>query len=411
MAKKYKIDLHTPFKNLSADKRQHILHGTKETFEIDYVFDNGNTKKFKTRFEGVVPFLQRKYKESDVNDSVTKRISQYITEIECPLCGGYRLKEASLNVFIAGINIGQLADYSVKEAIAFFKGLDLTHKQATVAKNILTNIRERLQFLSDVGLEYITISRRANTLSGGEAQRIRLATQIGTRLEGIIYVLDEPSIGLHARDNGRLIKNLKALSEIGNTVVVVEHDEDIMHEADHIIDIGPGAGVHGGEIVFAGSYAEILKDKHSETGQFLANKKQVSLSNKRTKPKHFLMLTGARENNLENVSVEIPLERLAVVTGVSGSGKSSLIMDILAPYLLNKLNRANQKIGKFDKISGIEHLDKAIIVDQSPIGKTPHSNIATYTGLFTPIREVFAASQEALRRGYDVGRFSFNTRG
>lgn len=411
VAKKYNIDIQVPYKKLSGSAREIILHGVTESFEIDYMFDNGNTKKFKTRYEWIIPFLERKYRESDTNDTFTKRIAQYMTEIECPVCNGYRLKEAPLNVLLSDVNIGQVADYSVKEAIQFFASLDLSNKQSIVAKNILTNIRERLQFLSDVGLDYITISRRANTLSGGEAQRIRLATQIGTRLEGIIYVLDEPSIGLHARDNGRLIKNLKALSEIWNTVVVVEHDEDIMHEADYIIDIWPGAWVHGGEIVFSGTYDEIIRDTVSETGQFLANKKRVLLPQKRGKPKKFVSITGASENNLKNVSVEIPLEQLAVVTGVSGSGKSSLIMDILAPYLLNKLNRANQKVGRFGKITGIEHLDKAIIVDQSPIGKTPHSNIATYTGLFTPIREVFAASQEALRRGYDVGRFSFNTRG
>ena len=316
-----------------------------------------------------------------------------------------------ISVLVWGKNIGELTELSVEDSRIFFDTLTFTSEEKQIVVAIMKNITERLEFLSGVWLEYVTLSRRANTLSGWESQRIRLATQIGTRLEGIIYVLDEPSIWLHPRDNQRLIKNLKRLASIGNSVVVVEHDEDIMHESDYIIDIGPRAGIHGGEVIFSGTYGEILKDKKSETGAYLSYKKNVERKNfVFDKPTKYIAILGAEENNLKNINVRIPLNCLTVVTGVSGSGKSSLIVDILSNKIMNHFHGSAVHIGKHRSVEGLENIDKAIIIDQAPIGKTPHSNIATYTGVFTFIREVFAASHEAQKRGYWPGRFSFNTK-
>ncbi len=415
LCKKYKIPFDTPYAKLTAEAKQKILHGVEDTFEISHVskFDTGSTHR--ARYEGVIPNLERRFTENDGTNAMTestfqKRIAPFVSEIVCPECHGHRLNRESLSVQVGGKNIGELCNLSVESSRVFFRDLKLTKEEQKISVLIFKNIVERLEFLEGVGLSYVTLSRRANTLSGGESQRIRLATQIGTRLEGIIYVLDEPSIGLHPRDNGMLIENLKRLAAIGNTVVVVEHDEDIMRECDYIIDIGPHAWVHGGEVIFSGTYAEILKDPTSETGKYLSWAKQVTRANRVKPGKTHIAITGARENNLKNISVEIPTACITAVTGVSGSGKSSLIMDILANYALNYFNDSNHQTGKFETITGLESLDKGIIIDQSPIGKTPHSNIATYTGVFTYIREVFAASLEAQKRGYGPGRFSFNTR-
>ncbi|MCK9272823.1 excinuclease ABC subunit UvrA [Candidatus Gracilibacteria bacterium] len=412
LCKKHKINCNKPYHSLTKEEKNLILNGSSETLEVSFAFDYGDDKTFKTKYEGVIPNLIRKYRESDnISETSLKKINQYITEMECDECDGYRLKKEYLNIFVGGKNIGELTNLSVAKSIDYFKKLKLNETEKIISKNIFKNICERLEFLGGVGLDYITISRRANTLSGGESQRIRLATQIGTKLEGIIYVLDEPSIGLHSRDNNMLIKNLKKLASLGNTVIVVEHDEDIMRESDYIIDIGPRAGIHGGEIVFEGKFDEILKDKNSDTGAYLSNKKIVKLEKKPRKIQGFIEIIGAKENNLKNIDVKIPLGLLTVVTGVSGSGKSSLALDILSNYLLNSFLRSSRSVGKVKEIKGIELLDKVIIIDQSPIGKTPHSNVATYTGVFTHIRDVFALTQDAQKRGFGIGRFSFNTKG
>ncbi|MDD2515991.1 MAG: excinuclease ABC subunit UvrA [Candidatus Gracilibacteria bacterium] len=412
MCKKYHINMNKKYSLLTKQEKNQILYGTPETFEIPYIFEDGQKRLFKMKYEGVIPNLERKYHNPETGEAVLKKISSYVTETECEVCTGFRLKKDYLNVFVGGLNIGQLAKLSVSDSIEFFSKIKFTDREKEISKNILKNIIERLEFLNGVGLAYMTISRRSNTLSGGESQRIRLATQIGTKLEGIIYVLDEPSIGLHSRDNNMLIANLKRLSENGNTVITIEHDEDIMKNSDYIIDIGPGAGLHGGNIVFAGTYEEILKDERSVTGQYLSNKLQVELENKNRKPYGFLEIIGATENNLKNVDVKIPLGVFNVVTGVSGSGKSSLMIDILSNHLLRKLNRATSYVpGKFREIKGIENLDKIIMIDQSPIGKTSHSNVATYTGVFNHVRDLMATTQEAQRRGFLSGRLSFNTKG
>ncbi len=412
VCKTEKIDINTPWKKLSEKDRKKILFGVPGYFEMNYVSKGSEGKIHRSRYEWLIPNLERRFMEAESStDAFFKRISAFATEQVCRSCQGYRLKRDYLAVRIHGKNIGELVSMSVEESIYFFEKLILTKEQEYIAKPVLKNIRERLEFLSGVWLDYVTLSRRANTLSGGESQRIRLATQIGTRLEGIIYVLDEPSIGLHPRDNDMLIANLKRLATIGNTVVVVEHDEDIMRESDHIIDIGPGAGVHGGEVLFSGTYDDLLSSK-TETALYLACKKNVERRHPMSKkPKEFIEIYNASENNLKNINVRIPLECMTVVTGVSGSGKSSLVMDILSQALLNHFNKSSLPVGRHDRIDGMSNIDKAIIIDQSPIGKTPHSNIATYTGVFTYIREVFAASLDAQKRGFWPGRFSFNTRG
>ena len=414
-----KIDMHVPFGELGEKEKKKILYGVPGTFEIPYVGKHDDGKIHKARYEWLIPNLERRYTESDVgNDAFFKRISNFATEQICRSCGGHRLKKEYLSVLVWGKNIGELTSLSVEDSRKFFEKLVFTKEEQEVVYGIMKNITERLEFLSGVGLDYVTLSRRANTLSGGESQRIRLATQIGTRLEGIIYVLDEPSIGLHPRDNEMLIKNLKRLAEIGNSVIVVEHDEDIMRESDYIIDIGPRAWVHGGEVIFIGTYEDILSAKNSETGEYLSWQKHVERRHfvDITSPNFakwstgYIAIMGAEENNLKNINVRIPLWCLTVVTGVSGSGKSSLIIDILSNKIMNHFHDSAVNIGKHRSIEWLDNIDKAIIIDQSPIGKTPHSNIATYTWVFTYIREVFAASHEAQKRGYGPGRFSFNTK-
>lgn len=415
VCKKYKIKMNVKYFELWEKERNIVLNWLPwEQFEILFTTEDWINRVFKTRYEWVIPNLERKYKESDrTSEYSLKKLNQYITEITCPDCNGYRLKNEYLNIFVNNLNIWQLADLDVRKNLDFFKKLlpTLTESQAKIAKNILKNIIERLEFLSWVGLDYVTISRRANTLSGWESQRIRLATQIGTKLEGIIYVLDEPSIGLHPRDNGMLISNLKKLSQNWNTVIVVEHDEDIMRESDYIVDIWPWAWIHGGNVCFAWTFAEILKNNTTETWQYLSNKKVVKINKKNRKITDYIEIIGAKENNLKNIDVKIPLWVFTVVTGVSWSGKSSLILDILSNHLLNYFYSSIHQEGKFLKIKWLDKLDKVIIMDQSPIWRTPHSNIATYTWVFTHIREVFSLSQEAMKRGYWPWRFSFNTRG
>lgn len=406
------IALNVPFGALSKAHKKILLYGTEGTFEIIPKNSKYAEKAYRSRYEGLIPYLQRRYRDIEAaGDNFAKRIQQFVTEAPCDVCGGHRLKRSSLSVLVGGNNIGQIAGLSVDASLEFFRSLKLSVEKAHIAKDVLKNIVERLEFLAHVGLGYVTLDRKAGTLSGGESQRIRLATQIGTRLEGIIYVLDEPSIGLHPRDNKLLITAIRRLAEIGNTVLVVEHDEDIMLAADHIVDVGPGAGVHGGKILFSGLIEDLLADTASETGAFLAHRKNVSLPIRKREPSHFITLSGARENNLQNLEVEFPLGLLTVITGVSGSGKSSLIMDTLAPLALNAINGSSLPAGKHESIRGLDKIDKVILIDQSPIGRTPHSNIATYTGVFTAIREVFAGTIEAQKRGYGPGRFSFNTKG
>lgn len=335
-----------------------------------------------------------------------------MNEINCPECKGERLKKESLSVTVGGINIIDFTKFSISEALDFINNLKLTEREMMIGERILKEIRERLGFLKSVGLEYLTLSRSSGTLSGGESQRIRLATQIGSSLMGVLYILDEPSIGLHQRDNDKLIETLKHLRDIGNTLIVVEHDDDTMLAADHIVDIGPGAGVNGGEVIFSGTVDELLKSENSVTGQYLSGKKKIPLPEKRRKGNgNYLIIKGAAENNLKKINVKIPLGELICVTGVSGSGKSSLVNEILYKHLAAKLNRAKIRAGKFKSIEGLENLDKVICIDQSPIGRTPRSNPATYTGVFTDIRELFAQTSDAKTHGYGAGRFSFNIKG
>ena len=405
------INSKKPWKNLPEKDKKKILYGVPGSFEISYIGKQNDGKIHKSKYEWLIPNLERRFVEAEsVNDAYMKRIANFATEKVCRSCNGYRLQKPFLSIRINGKNIGELASMSVEDSRIFFHELVLNSSEKHIAAPILKNITERLEFLAGVWLEYVTLARRANTLSWGESQRIRLATQIGTRLEWIIYVLDEPSIGLHPRDNDMLTANLKRLASIGNTVIVVEHDEDIMRESDYIVDIWPGAWVHGWQVLFSGTYNELLKSD-TETAKYLWNIKTVQRKNPITKaPKQFIEIYGARENNLKNINVRIPLECMTVVTGVSGSGKSSLIMDILANKLLNYFNGSSISVWQHDRVEGMANIDKTIIIDQSPIGKTPHSNIATYTGVFTFIREVFAASLDAQKRGFWPGRFSFNTK-
>ena len=409
VGKKYKVRTRVPYGELTKEETHRVLYGTWETmYKVHFESEDGFANTYNSKFEGVINTLNRRFFESQSFDD--NKIVDYVTEIDCPLCEGKRLKKESLTVFIKNKDIGDLTMMNVTHSLDFLKSLGLTGSRDKVSKNIIKNIVERLEFLEGVGLEYITLARKANTLSGGESQRIRLATQLGTKLEGIIYVLDEPSIGLHPRDNDMLIENLKRLRDIGNTLIIVEHDEDIMRESDHIIDIWPGAGIHGWEIIFEGTFKEIIKDKNSSTGQYLSGKKKINIERKKRTRTHFLELKGVTHHNLVNVDVKFPLANFNVVTWVSGSGKSSLINDTLASYVLNKLNGASHQHWKFREIKGLEYLDKALVIDQSPIGRTPRSNPATYTGVFTNIRDIFAATYEAQVRGYSAGRFSFNTK-
>jgi len=408
VAERYGFSLHVPTGQLTKDQLDKILYGTgNETYRISL----GGGRTFETTYEGVIPNLERRHKETD-SDFIRADIERFMVERPCYACKGKRLKPEVLAITVANHSIMDICDMSIDEAIEFFRNVKFSDKEMQIVHQVLKEINARLGFLQDVGLNYLTLLRSANTLSGGEAQRIRLATQIGSGLQGVLYVLDEPSIGLHQRDNDRLIRTLKHLRDLGNTVLVVEHDEDTIRTADYLLDIGPGAGIHGGRVVAQGTPEEVAKNPDSITGQYLSGKKTIAVPKKRRAGNGGkLVIRGARENNLKNIDVEIPLGKLVVVTGVSGSGKSSLINDILAKELQARLMRANTVPGRHDEIEGIKQLDKAIIIDQSPIGRTPRSNPATYTGLFTPIRELFASTPEAKLRGYQAGRFSFNVKG
>ncbi len=411
LAEKYGFTLDTPFNKISSEGQRAIFYGTNgERIKIVRQNEYGSGT-YMADFEGIVNNLERRYRET-TSDWSRREIEQYMTESPCPDCKGARLKPGPLAVTVGGINIKEFTDMSIGDELAFIEGLVLNEKEQIIGKQIIKEIKSRLRFLCNVGLDYLTLSRSSGTLSGGESQRIRLATQIGSSLMGVLYILDEPSIGLHQRDNEKLLQSLKNLRDLGNTLIVVEHDEDTMNEADFIVDVGPGAGVHGGEIVCAGTVDEIKKCKNSLTGQYLSGTKKIEVPEKRRKGNgKFLEIKGARQNNLKNIDVKIPLGELVVVTGVSGSGKSSLINEILYKKLASELNNARKFSGKHDEILGIEHLDKVIDIDQSPIGRTPRSNTATYTGVFNDIRTLFAQTQDAKAKGYDAGRFSFNVKG
>ena len=410
IAKKYNISLDTPFKDLPKEAADAFLYGTKDRLELQIIDSFGGGVRY-SKFEGIINNLERRYKESSSEYSKSE-IADCMNEINCPECKGERLKKESLSVTVGGINIIDFTKFSISEALDFINNLKLTEREMMIGERILKEIRERLGFLKSVGLEYLTLSRSSGTLSGGESQRIRLATQIGSSLMGVLYILDEPSIGLHQRDNDKLIETLKHLRDIGNTLIVVEHDDDTMLAADHIVDIGPGAGVNGGEVIFSGTVDELLKSENSVTGQYLSGKKKIPLPEKRRKGNgNYLIIKGAAENNLKKINVKIPLGELICVTGVSGLGKSSLVNEILYKHLAAKLNRAKIRAGKFKSIEGLENLDKVICIDQSPIGRTPRSNPATYTGVFTDIRELFAQTSDAKTHGYGAGRFSFNIKG
>ena len=406
------FDLNTPFKDLPAKTRAAILDGKDYKVEVSYRNRFGRERRYTSGFEGVKAYIKRKHEETE-SDFARDRYEQYMRQVACPSCGGARLNPTILGVKVGGKSIADITDLSLADALSFVRGLHLSAREAKIGEQVLKEIDARLQFLLDVGLDYLTLSRSAGTLSGGEAQRIRLATQIGSGLVGVLYVLDEPSIGLHQRDNRRLIETLTKLRDMGNTLIVVEHDEDTMREADWIVDVGPGAGEHGGEIVHSGSFEELLKNTKSITGDYMAGRRtiEVPASRRPVDKKRQLTVHGARENNLKNVTASFPLGVFTAVTGVSGSGKSTLVNDILYTSLANKLNGAKQVPGRHKSIDGLEHLDKVIHVDQSPIGRTPRSNPATYTGVFDHIRKLFAETSEAKMRGYTPGRFSFNVKG
>lgn len=408
----YTIPMDVPVKDIPKDKMDKILYGSgKEKIHFEFTNDYGSMHKKDIEFEGVLPNIERRFKDS-TSDYVREQMEKYMTEQPCHSCKGHRLKAETLAVKIKGQNISEATRHSIKEMYDFFSAVELTEKEKQIANLIIREVVERLKFLLDVGLNYLTLARAAGTLSGGEAQRIRLATQIGSRLTGVLYILDEPSIGLHQRDNDRLIATLENMRDLGNTLIIVEHDEDTMMAADHLIDIGPGAGVHGGQIIAQGTPKQVMKDKNSITGQYLSGKKFIPLPLERRKQDgRKLTIKGATENNLKNVSVDIPLGQFIAVTGVSGSGKSTLVNEILYKSLASKLNRAKVKPGAHKAIEGIEQLEKVIDVDQSPIGRTPRSNPATYIGVFDDIRDVFAMTNEAKVRGYKKGRFSFNVKG
>lgn len=409
----YGFDIEVPFSQLSKKFQNIILNGSKEEIEFVYVNDRGDKIKRKHAFEGVLNNMARRYKETESN-AVREELAKYITNRPCLDCSGSRLRREARYVFLDNTNLPMVAEKSIGEALEFFETLELSGQRAKIAEKILKEIRERLSFLVNVGLNYLSLSRSAETLSGGEAQRIRLASQIGAGLVGVMYVLDEPSIGLHQRDNERLLNTLIHLRNLGNTVIVVEHDEDAIRAADHIVDIGPGAGVHGGNVIAQGTAEEIMQVEESLTGQFLSGKQKIEIPAKRMPydESKVLTLKGARGNNLKGVQLDVPVGLFTCITGVSGSGKSTLINDTLFPLAQNALNRAERTdVAPYDSIDGLAHFDKVIDIDQSPIGRTPRSNPATYTGLFTPIRELFAGTQEARARGYNVGRFSFNVRG
>ena len=407
---KYGFSMDTPVEEISQEGMDALLYGTgKDKIEITYEGARGMSS-YTTGFEGIIPTLERRYRETS-SDAMKQMYEEYMVEEVCPECGGQRLKPESRAVTVGGKSLPEVSGMSILEARKFFRGLRLEGSSAIVAKQILKEIDARLGFLGDVGLGYLTLARGAGTLSGGEAQRIRLATQIGSALMGVMYILDEPSIGLHQRDNAKLIATLQRMRDLGNTVIVVEHDEETMRAADWIIDVGPGAGEHGGQIVAEGTAEEICANPESLTGQYLSGKKRIPVPEKRRKASGWLTVRGAAEHNLKHIDVRIPLGVFTCVTGVSGSGKSSLVNEIVYKYLARKLNRANTRAGRFDAIEGIEKLDKIIMIDQSPIGRTPRSNPATYTGLFDMIRKLYAMSPEAKMRGFRENRFSFNVKG
>ena len=411
LAKHYDFSLDTPVRQLPKKIMDILLYGTKGE-KIKLQREKGLSQStYFTDFEGIVNNLERRFRESN-SEWMREEISSYMSSVECPECHGDRLKKEVLAVTVGGINISDFCKMSVVDALSFIEHLNLTEREHMIADRVLKEITERLGFLQSVGLEYLTLSRSASTLSGGESQRIRLATQIGSYLVGVLYILDEPSIGLHQRDNDKLIATLKRLRDLGNTLIVVEHDDETMLAADYIVDIGPGAGRHGGEVVFAGTVEDMMKCDASITGQYLSGKKKIPVPKERRKGDgRYLEIKGAAENNLKNIDVKLPLGVFTAITGVSGSGKSSLVNEILYKKLAHELNGARTKAGKHEDMIGIEQLDKVIDINQSPIGRTPRSNPATYTGVFTDIREVFAQTNEAKMRGYNSGRFSFNVKG
>ncbi|WP_233555904.1 excinuclease ABC subunit UvrA [Galactobacter caseinivorans] len=406
------FDIETPWQELPSKARKAILHGKDHKVVVQYRNRFGRERKYATGFEGVISYIERKHVETE-SENARERYEEYMREVPCPDCQGARLNPAALSVTVGHKSIAEVSELPLREALDFVDHLELSQREIKIASEVLKEVRSRLRFLLDVGLDYLSLSRASATLSGGEAQRIRLATQIGSGLVGVLYVLDEPSIGLHQRDNRRLIETLTHLRDLGNTLIVVEHDEDTIAEADWIVDVGPGAGEHGGEIVHSGSLAELKKNQRSVTGAYLSGRRNIELPNSRRNvdAERMLRVIGARENNLKNVSVDIPLGTLTAVTGVSGSGKSTLINDILYRVLATKLNRAKLVAGRHTRVEGLEHLDKVIHVDQSPIGRTPRSNPATYTGVFDHVRKLFAETQESKVRGYLPGRFSFNVKG
>jgi len=411
-ARHFGADMDTPIRDLPPELVKTLLYGSKgEKIKFTYENDFGQRKTAEVEFEGVVSNLERRYRET-ASDHVREFIEEYMSAKPCPSCKGKRLKPESLAVTVGGRNIADVTVFSVNDALSYFRGLQLNEKEMKIARLILKEIESRLGFLADVGLDYLNLSRAAGTLSGGEAQRIRLATQIGSSLMGVLYILDEPSIGLHQRDNDRLIKTLLHMRDLGNTLIVVEHDEDTMLACDHIIDIGPGAGVHGGQIIAQGTPQEVMNDENSMTGAYLSGRRFIPLPAERRKGNgNWIKVNGAKENNLKNITVKFPLGTFTCVTGVSGSGKSTLVNEILKKSLAMHLNGAKTKPGAHKSIEGLEHLDKIIDIDQSPIGRTPRSNPATYTGVFDDIRDVFATTNEAKVRGYKKGRFSFNVKG
>jgi excinuclease ABC subunit A len=410
LADHYDFDVRTPFAELPDKVSTILLHGSGKE-QVRFFFDQGGRRHFYHKpFEGVIPNLERRYRETD-SDNVRENLERYMNVMPCPTCDGARLRTESLFVRIGGRSIREVTALSIVEAEAFFAGLEFTPKEQEIARRILKEIRERLSFLTHVGLDYLTLDRSSGTLSGGEGQRIRLATQVGSSLVGVLYILDEPSIGLHQRDNRRLLETLKRLRDLGNTVLVVEHDEETILEADHVIDMGPAAGVHGGEIVAEGTPQQIMADPRSLTGRYLCGELSIPVPAARRSHQRRLTIKGARENNLKGIDVEIPLGVMTCVTGVSGSGKSTLVLDTLYKALAQRLFRSREKAGRVDDILGLEHLDKVIDIDQSPIGRTPRSNPATYTGVFTDIRDLFSQLPESKIRGYKPGRFSFNVKG
>lgn len=407
---KYDVSLDTPVKKLPKKSLKPFLYGTTEELFLHRIQAGGRTMGYRGTFEGIIPNLERRYKEGA--EWAKEEIEACMSNVNCPVCKGKRLKKEILGVTVGGINIIDLTEKSVSECVDFFNELSLSKQDELIGARIIKEIKERLGFLKNVGLEYLTLSRAAGTLSGGESQRIRLATQIGSYLMGVLYILDEPSIGLHQRDNDKLIATLEHLRDIGNTLIVVEHDDDTIRAADYVVDIGPGAGIHGGEVIYSGNVEGLLKCENSITGKYLSGKKEIPLPENRRKGNgKFLTVKGAKEHNLKNIDIKLPLGTFTCVTGVSGSGKSTLVNEIIYKYLTSKLNRTKVRAGNFDRIEGIENLDKVIAIDQSPIGRTPRSNPATYTGVFTDIRELFAKTNEAKAKGFTSGRFSFNVKG